>query len=213
MMTFVKGADLPRVDSECLPVFRTAIHYVYPNACYQYTACYEQILVDNEVALIARCSIRKLNPDLYPVDAAYFIFRKTINFNIREQIYDGRATSLTKQEAERMHIYLLDLGMICVSPAVRDGTLFKRLIEQMKRLSQEKTMEDYLRDALPERREGKANIYPSFLYEKEEASLTEQLAHIDARHRTSAKSVKVGDRKRSRTTADRYVTDKRARHH
>ena len=232
MSTFVKGACLPRVYDDGLPKFRTLIHYVYPKNCYKYYLRSDRIVVDNEVAICTKFITSNIKPGLYDANVEYFLFARSINLGIRRQVKEGRATPLTRREADQMHRYLLSIGMICVLPALRYGSLFEILIEQTKLIAREKTVEDYVRAALPCRKDRNVNICPSFLHEKEEPSLAEQLVHADSllslgsrklerRDRKELPSVdllraKVSEsKKRPRSSSDRYVTPegKRPRRH
>lgn len=201
-MLFVKGSDLPGVSNRFTSDTK---HYVYPETCYSCRCVGSKICSNVEVTLLDKEVPRKIKKELYPANTTHFFFVRTGDINVNLQINRGRATALNYDEAKSMHNYLLDQGMICVQRVITEGRLFERLVKESERLVNPRTSRDYLQSALPSRQEPKADVLPSFFYEKGEPSIEKQITDIN----NMLSALEEREKRKERST-DR--PRKRARH-
>lgn len=133
MSCLIRGAHMNRIKSRGLPSCTPIWHYVYPHLNYKYDIRSDKtIVLDSEIAIFHIDSIKSIDKGCYPQSTKYFLFTNSFK-GTKSLIQKRKFITLTQDEAEKIHYYLLRKKLICVFPRIQESNnpvLYRNLISE-----------------------------------------------------------------------------------
>lgn len=140
MSCLIRGAHMKCINTRGLPSCTPIWHYVYPNLHYKYDIRSDKtIVLDSEIAIFSIDKIKGIDKDCYPRSTKYFLFTESFK-GTKSLIQKRKFITLTQEEAEKIHYYLLRKKLICVFPRIQESNnpvLHQKLISEKEFLEKE----------------------------------------------------------------------------